>query len=281
MGNVYLQALELLSTECTMKVQEAQRKCPPDSLPQLLAFLRILSDYFEEEPEEEYEGSLDALSEKAQAVQSALEETRARAKQDATAIPDALQAQLAALQASPSQEEEGEKDEGSSAPSVEQIVSCTQEKLDLLHAQELQVTAQMAARCVELINRVLEGWLVSAQQESVEIAEASERQLHKPEATLEKAMAFHALANQLADDVSEIATKYVQAARTLVSMAVTHLKDEKDQEATVALREKSKALINRIYSDTGDGIAKIHESKEFAIPILQWMYLRSEAYTSS
>ena len=43
---------------------------------------------------------------------------------------------------------------------------------------------------------------------------------------------------------------------------------------------QSKALINRIYSDTGDGIAKIHESKEFALPVLQWMYLRSEAYLS-
>ena len=39
-------------------------------------------------------------------------------------------------------------------------------------------------------------------------------------------------------DVSEIATKYVQTARTLVSVAITHLKDEKDQEGSNALREK-------------------------------------------
>ena len=61
MGNVYLQALELLSTECTMKVQEAQRKCPSEQLPQLIAYLGLLSDQLEEEPEEPYEGTLTHL----------------------------------------------------------------------------------------------------------------------------------------------------------------------------------------------------------------------------
>ena len=44
---------------------------------------------------------------------------------------------------------------------------------------------------------MLEGWLVSAQQEDMEGADHST--LHKPEASLDQAMAFQSLANQLAD----------------------------------------------------------------------------------
>lgn len=39
-----------------------------------------------------------------------------------------------------------------------------------------------------------------------------------------------------------------------------------------------KAKINVVYADTGDAIAKIHDSKEFTTPILQWIYILSESH---
>ena len=61
-GNVHLQALELLSTECTMRVQEAQRKCEAQYLPELLAFLQMIPDRFEEDPADDMDDTISLVS---------------------------------------------------------------------------------------------------------------------------------------------------------------------------------------------------------------------------
>ena len=48
LGLVY-QALELLSTESTMKVQDSQRKCPISQQIALSGFLQVITDIFTED----------------------------------------------------------------------------------------------------------------------------------------------------------------------------------------------------------------------------------------
>ena len=43
---------------------------------------------------------------------------------------------------------------------------------------------------------------------------------------------------------------------------------------------RKRTQINTIYADTGDAIAKVHESKEFALPVLQWVYILAESDVS-
>lgn len=42
-----------MSTECTMKVQEIQRKCDAETLQNVVVFLRLISDAFEEEQQDD------------------------------------------------------------------------------------------------------------------------------------------------------------------------------------------------------------------------------------
>lgn len=62
MGNVHLQALELLSTECTMKVQEIQRKSDPTVLQELVTYLQMISEKFEDDDDADESVELELVS---------------------------------------------------------------------------------------------------------------------------------------------------------------------------------------------------------------------------
>jgi len=269
MGNVHLQALELLSTECTMKVQGVQRKCESDSLQNLVIFLQMISEVFEGEAEEA-EFDEPELSEKVLVIKQHMDKLH---KDVEPIIQSLIQEFKDSIQSLSKNEKAEESEEGAS--SFNEIANTFESCLGKIHQEELKLLAQLAASSVELLNRIMENWIVQSQQQNEEDKGDIVR---RPEISLNKARYIESQCNILADEISAVSMNFVQACRTVSSHCCDVLNDQKIAETVLqTLRNKSKTQINTIYADTGDAIAKVHDSKEFSIPILQWIYVLSES----
>merc|ERR1711974_121514 len=141
--------------------------------------------------------------------------------------------------------------------------------LQNIHFEELRVIAQLSACGTELINRTIENWMVESQQNQDQ-EEYDEGDIPRPHKSLVNAVFIEKLSDKLADEISEVSSDFVRACRTISSFSIDSFREE---EITQFVRSKVKSQINAIYADTGDAIAKVHDSKEFTIPIFQWIYI--------
>mmetsp|Transcript_4309 Transcript_4309/g.5308 ORF Transcript_4309/g.5308 Transcript_4309/m.5308 type:complete len:506 (-) Transcript_4309:21-1538(-) len=268
MGNIHLQALELLSTECTMKVQEVQRKCDPEQLQNIVVYLQMIADVFEGEGEEDEDNKDPDLPEKAQAIRENMKQIQTDAEAKISAIIADFKEKLA------SHETKEEPSEGSQPEDdAQETINLAEGFLNDIHQQELAVLAHMSASAVELINRTAENWVVQSQQEQSHQGEV----VRRPEVSLAKANCIESLSNSLADEISSVSMNFVQACRTISAQSKKILEQSNRAEFVASI---CKTQINTIYADTGDAIAKVHESKEFALPVLQWVYILAESDVS-
>jgi hypothetical protein len=248
LGAANIQALEYMSIECMMKIQQAYRQLHASVRETVDEQSSAIQEEFDIERQEDVKEELPALkwNEKAEKQLSQIDAKVAESKERVTQMQKDFEASVAQLTTVPT-----------GANELFGLTMTYQHKYQIEGTERL---AELSALAVEHLLRVAEFMIVSDTQtaQSEPVVKDSDAEL------LTKAKYIRVFADQISDHISTVSTLFIDAVKATVNVSADLQK---------SLETKVNFRVNGIYLDAGNAISNVQEGKKFLLNVTKYLSL--------
>eukprot|EP01119_Soliformovum_irregulare_P011889 TRINITY_DN3033_c0_g1_i1.p1 TRINITY_DN3033_c0_g1~~TRINITY_DN3033_c0_g1_i1.p1 ORF type:complete len:577 (-),score=223.17 TRINITY_DN3033_c0_g1_i1:52-1761(-) len=268
-GKAHLQVLETLSTEYAAKSLNEEPKLEDDQRKkynEMAAKLKELADFDEDEDlNEDHQPELPQIdlnepaSKQLEIVQSLVK----TCKDQSVEMLSTFRSELKDLVP------EGSED----LLTVTDLTHLTASYLDKVLLESVQRISQFSASGVEQLLRVVESYLIEADQKPA-----------APEKMYQKSIYLFSLSQILVADLSAVSINFIDSLRIISDDGKVHINnlgknrsEEAEECAKCAedIETKTELHVNNIYMETSSGVSNIQESRKFLLQICKFLLLSS------